>query len=166
MKPQELYSSLQKNFRDSGDRGFCVPLAISALTGLDWKKVQKVFLEVGRPKGKGTTLIQVKAALAKLGYELEQVDEFSIIRTYPGVHRNLKSITSKHTTRFKESFKGKKLMMWGRSHTWAVIDGETEDWSHTRSLRANLVFEIVKKGKKPKEAVASPVIRICRPIEP
>ena len=146
MTTPAVYSSLLQNFLSEGDSGFCVPLAVAVLLPeVPLDQIKKAFEEAGRIKRRGTNLLVLRKALASLGYALMQIRDSSFIQTYPGVHKKLRAVTSLHPKRFKKSFEGRNLLFWGNSHTWAMKDGEVQDWAHTRSLRVNLIWEIIPK---------------------
>ncbi len=144
-KAMKEYNELKAYFSEQGDRGFCVPLALTILTGLPPEVVSEALERHGRKKGEGTSGITKKRALFDLGFELVHVDPRSIINNYPGVHRKLRHVTSKHMTRFPEAFRGRSLYFSNGSHAWTCLDGEPQDWSHNRSLRATWIFRLIPK---------------------
>ena len=143
----EEYSKLVAESNSSGDNNDCFPKAIAVLTGLPLADVIKAFAEAGRLTGKGTPWGVAREGVKALGYKLERVDSMwqcRMLESYPGVHKNLKNITTRHPVRFAKQWEGVSVLMHVNAHVAAVKDGKMHDWSINRSKHVIDIYKVVK----------------------
>jgi hypothetical protein len=131
----------------AGDNNDCFPTAIALLTGLDTEAVRKAFADAGRKSGQGTRWGVARAAVGALGYKMERLPikwKHEMIATYPGVHKNLQNITTRHPARFAAQWAGQNVLLHVNGHVAAVVNGRMLDWSINRSMHVLDVYKIVK----------------------
>lgn len=146
----ETYAKVRQDIASAGDANACFPAAISVLSGLPFETVQKAFAEAGRKNGKGTPWGTAERACKALGLQMKRLPtkwELDMIESYPGVHKNLKNITTRHPVRFAKAWAGKSVMLHVNGHVAAVKDGKMHDWTINRSMHVIAVYEIVKVGE-------------------
>lgn len=141
------YAAAREVTAAAGDDNACFPQAVALLSGLPLEEVRAAFAEAGRKNGKATPFTVAHAAVAALGFKLEKVEwkwQWDMIATYPGVHKNLKNITTRHPVRFKKAWEGQSVMLHVNGHVAAVKDGVMHDWSINRSMHVINIYKLVK----------------------
>lgn len=140
------FVALQSASVAAGDNNDCFPKAIAALTGLDYEVVREAMKAEGRKDGRGTPWHVARAAAKTLGYDIVRSTGFeaAMIATYPGVHKNLKNITTRHPVRFAKQWAGQSCLLWSDRHVSAVVDGKMIDWAVNRSKHVMGVYRVVK----------------------
>lgn len=155
--PVDRFSKVSEALKETGDTNDCAVKAIAIATGADPIDVQARLATLGREKGKGTLLSDVKTVMSDLGYSMTAFSPKKVIAEYPGVHSNLQNVTTGHATRFPEAwaklFADKTLLIFSTEHFSCFIDGKHEDWSRNRSKRVQAIY-IVKKVGKARKTVA------------
>lgn len=125
---RQLYTDIKNH--DPKAQGFCGPLAIAALTGLDGPGV----LDYCKPyrvwdHSYGMRCTDILRVLADLtGQEPTPEKRDPRIKTIVTAQRHLPK-------------KGKYLIL-VRSHVVAVVDGEVADWSEGRRLRVQSIYKV------------------------
>lgn len=141
------YRALRTETLAAGDENDCFPTAAAILTGLPLSEVREAFAAAGRKTGKGTPWAVAHEALKALGFKLVKKDwrwTRDMIDSYPGVHKNLKNITTRHPARFAKAWEGQNVLLHSHAHVSAVRDGAPVDWSINRSKHVIAVYDIVK----------------------
>lgn len=130
-----------------GETNDCVVIAITLLTGKPYEVVHKALKAQGRKDKKGTGHAVWSEAVADLGFKAEEYDLPSQVSSYPGCHGILLSnVTSFHPKRFPEYFPSSMpdLLCITARHGFAMMGGETKDWSHEKYLRIKSTYKITK----------------------
>ncbi len=143
------YSALRSTSNVVGEKGDCAVQALSLLTGVPYEQMNQALIEGGRKPRRGTPWIAMKFALAKFGFKMEPVENFSaqMIATYPGVHKNLGNVTTHHPRRFKKQWKDvEPLLLDMTAHVAAFKDGTIHDWSINNSKRVHGAYRIISDG--------------------
>lgn len=148
-------TSLPKEYQDAvaiaavaGERNDCTVKAVALVTGASYEKAREVLKALGRRDRKGTTSSVFMAAVRVLGKDFRRVESREITSTYPSPHDTLQHVTSHHPRRFNKVWdKSKTYIMASSTHAFAVVGGETKDWSVNRSLRATAIYEIIEGAK-------------------
>lgn len=146
----EKFGQIRQQIVASGDENACFHAAIAVLSELSFDVVQKAFAEAGRKNGKGTPFAVAIEACKALGFELKKLPtkwELDMIYSYPGVHKNLKNITTRHPVRFAKAWAGQSVMLHVNGHVAAVKDGKMHDWTINRSMHVIAVYKLVKIGQ-------------------
>jgi hypothetical protein len=139
----EVFKSMCEDAYSLGENNDCTVKAIAITTGIEYKKVHAALKSVGRRNGKGATIWQMQQACKSLGYEMVSVPKKNFLEQYPK-SANLKNITTHHPEKFHKVWKdGKKYIFSTAKHVAAVIDGVNHDWTVGRSLRVQVVYEVV-----------------------
>jgi hypothetical protein len=131
----------------SGDSNACFPIAVSLLTGVDISTVRQAFADAGRKDGQATPWGVARVAVESIGYKMERLPiawKFDKIATYPGVHKKLQNITTRHPVRFAKQWEGESVLFHINGHVAAVVDGRMMDWSSNRSKHVMDVYKLVK----------------------
>lgn len=145
--PTQTYFAAADAVAAAGDENACFPTAIAILADIPVERALAAFAEAGRQQGKGTPFFTARKACELLGYRLERQSKFwmiEMIATYPGVHKNLKNITSRHPVRFAKQWAGQSVMLHMDRHVAAVKDGVMHDWSVNRAKHVLDVYKLVK----------------------
>jgi hypothetical protein len=76
-----------------------------------------------------------------------------MIARYPGVHKNLKSVTTHHPRRFKKVWADVEPLLFDcNQHVAAFKDGTIHDWSINAAKRVRGVYRIVRIAETVAEA--------------
>lgn len=130
-----------------GETNDCVPRAVAAATGVPYKEVLAAFYAAGRKQGRGCSGYIMDKVVLALGFSMVRMD-LSYFNPPARAARGKHGITSHHPDRFPEMWRNEgRLICWGRSHAWAVVDGKNYDWSRGRSIRCAMIYKIVKSDK-------------------
>lgn len=149
--PSEAYRAARQTGQEMGEgRKDCAVVAVSIASGRPYEECLKVMTKHGRKPNSGTYMNVTQATLEEFGFEmikLSRLEMFEIISKYPGVHKNLKGITSHHPRRFPGAFEhlGRAFMMRSSRHISTVKDGVNEDWSQNNSLRIIEIYVVKAK---------------------
>jgi len=141
------YQAASADIAAAGDENACFPAAIALLTGLELPVVLQAFSEAGRKTGQATPWGIAREAVKALGYKMVRKDYIwtrSIIESYPGVHKTLQNITTRHPVRFAKQWEGQTCLLHVDGHVAAVVDGRILDWSANRAKRVIAAYDIVK----------------------
>lgn len=140
----EQYSVFWQEANSIGDKNFCGPVAVAALTGLPITEVIVRFEKKGRKLGSPTYNSTIVEVAQEAGLKLTEIQPSDLISTYPKPHCTaLSHVTTHHPRRFPASFPvGKRYMIFSSRHVSVVIDGVLVDWAVNNSLRATAIFEV------------------------
>lgn len=137
------YRQKQRDGRKFHESRDCAVIAIALVCDSSYEAALALTKKFGRKSNAGLGSTAIIAAIKETGAHLTKVDPGRIISKYPGVHSNLKHITSRHPSRFHEVWKnGKTYIAFVRKHCFAIIDGENHDWSANRSKHVEELYEI------------------------
>jgi len=128
----------------------CAIKAIAITTGTPYKEVHARAAALGRKNGEGTHWHIITRIIHDLGHELKTTKPADFINQYPGVHKNLKSVTTHHPARFNKVWRDGKMYIFncrGGHHVAAVVNGELHDWTVGTASRCIGIYEVVKKGE-------------------
>lgn len=139
------YNLARRGSLELAENRDCAVVAASVVTGVPYAEVHRIMAEEGREKGRGTFIQITERTLRRLGYKMKGVLPGDFIERYPGVHKNLRNVTSHHPRRFNEVWAdGKTYLFQSSGHIWAVVNGQNHDWSVNRALRVLWIYEVVK----------------------
>lgn len=142
------YADVSIAAAEAKEKRDCMPKALTLLTGLPYDVVNDALIKAGRKPRKGTHWHVVHEAMSMLGYKLEPLGSAyirSIIDQYPGGHKTLHNITTRHPQRFPKAWADREPLLFdvGR-HVAAFKDGVLHDWSCNRALRVDQLYRVVK----------------------
>lgn len=137
------YTALSSERSAMGENNDCAVVAVSIVCNVPYSVAHAALKKAGRKDRHGTFPYQTYAAIESLGKKLRAVNPREIIDTYPGVHKNLKHVTTHHPRRFSKSFsQGKVYLFSVRRHILAVKGDTVHDWSINKSKQVLLIFEV------------------------
>lgn len=143
------YVAAVTNTQEHRERNDCMVKALTILTGLPYATVHAALTAAGRKQGEGTYWDTTFAAVDALGFKLEALpykELREIIQTYPGAHKGLQNITTRHPVRFAKQWANMDALMFDcRSHVAAFKDGQLHDWSRNRAMQVKRLLRLVKK---------------------
>lgn len=127
----------------------CSVKAIAIACGVSYSEAHSACRAAGRTNRNGTPISVSARAIESLGFTIRTVtslEQRAIVNRYPGVHRNLQSITTHHPNRFPQAWAdAHPNMIWvTANHMLAVKDGQVIDWSNSKAMRVLLIWEINK----------------------
>jgi hypothetical protein len=125
------YADMRSVLAENGDKNFCVPLAMSIISGLDPVYVNDYLLRRSmRRKGRGVYRDNWYRACGDLGIVLKDVTaDFPKARTIRTAQRYLPV--------------NRRYVIVQRSHVTAMIEGEVRDWAEGRCKRVQEILEVV-----------------------
>lgn len=139
----ENYLSTRIDAGIIGEKNDCAVVAVHVATGVPYRDVLELMKKHGRESRKGTYTRITLAVLEELGFKAVCIKPREFTSLYPGVHKNLKHVTSHHMRRFPEAWAdGKTYLLQNRNHIWCVKNGVNHDWSVNRVLRATLIYRV------------------------
>jgi hypothetical protein len=138
----ERFAALSQDGRALGEKNDCCVVTLAAAGDIPYEQAHAMLKKRGRRNGRGANGRDVLAALRELGFAVERVPVREMIDRYPGVHRNLKNVTTHHPRRFPAAWRGKSYVMMVRAHILAVVDGEVQDWTVNRAKQAQELYEV------------------------
>lgn len=142
-----LFTELEKAKREFNEKDDCAVIALAAAAQCSYADAHAALKRAGRKDRDGTYLGQVENALETFGLKLRRLSETekdAKVLQYPGVHKNLKSITTHHPARFPDAWRdGKTYLFMPRGHFTLIRNGVNHDWSKGHSLRAISIFEVI-----------------------
>lgn len=145
--PKE-FSALHEDTKKLNETNDCAVKAVALATGKPYAEVHAVMKALGRADRKGTPNMITEATLKHFGFRFRKwgfIKHQQLIKSYPGVHAGLHSITTHHPRRFPEAWASeanKVLLLASSRHILCYRDGEIKDWSINRSLRIRDIYEI------------------------
>jgi hypothetical protein len=133
MARSEAFNSLMVEAYAFGETNDCTVKALVVLTGKSYAEVHAALKAEGRKNRQGASYYQMQMACRRLGFNMVKRDwrwDHDIIATYPGAHKNLKSVTTHHPVRFAKQWAGQPNMLLGtHGHVAAFKDGRIHDRS-------------------------------------
>lgn len=143
----EEYRSKQLSSDAFNEKRDCAVLALSFALKITYAAAHDLCREYGRKNGHGMENWQIWNLLKdKAGISSKNaVPPSAFIKRYPGTHKNLKSVTTHHTTRFPEAWQdGERYLVFTNSHIAYIENGVLHDWTGGRAFR---VMKIVRLEK-------------------
>jgi hypothetical protein len=138
-----LYNELRVDSARFLERNDCAVVAVAAVAGVSYAEAHRALEAQGRRKGQGTYMWQTENALKALGKKMTQLNLRTFIDQYPGVHRNLKNVTTHHPRRFPKVFDPNKRYLFRTArHILAVMGGEVNDWTVNRAMQVVTIHEV------------------------
>lgn len=123
----------------------CGVKAIAVACNVEYRAAHAALKAAGRKDRKGCTVHQVWVAIESLGFKSVSICTREIIRSYPGVHKNLQSVTTHHPERFASVWAEMgACLLFSCDHVSALKDGKLHDWAVGRAKRALIIFQITK----------------------
>lgn len=128
----------------------CAVKAVALACNVSYEVAHSHLKQCGRQDNKGTPTEIIWAACRALGYNVQRwsfAQNQTMIRSYPGVHSRLQSITTHHPRRFRAAWAQhdhKTLMFLTPRHIACFKGGVVHDWSVNNALRVDGVFEVTK----------------------
>jgi hypothetical protein len=138
------FVELSVESRKFGETNDCAVKAVALVCNVPYATAHATLKALGRKDRKGTWSNQYMTAVKQLGKTMVRVNERDLIAKYPSPHNNLRSVTSHHPRRFAKAWdKNKVYFMITSRHAFAVVNGETKDWSINKSLRVRWIYEVI-----------------------
>lgn len=143
------FKSTELSSYQANEKNDCSVKAISIACGVSYEEALFALKRFGRKDRSGTpTAISIKA-IEFFGFKIRvwsAKERIDVIKSYPGTHANLKSITTHHPRRFPRAWANcHPNMIWlTRDHMLAVKDGTVRDWSVNSARRVVMIWEIEK----------------------
>lgn len=123
----------------------CAVIAVALVTGVTYQEAHTALAAEGRDYRKGTLMVQTHNAIKKLGFHVERIPLTTKIVLYPGIHKNLRNVTTHHPARFNAAWAdGHNYLFHIRAHVLAVKNGVVYDWSKGRAMRVRDVYRVTK----------------------
>lgn len=137
------FTEMHKISKALGERNDCAVKAVAFAASVPYQEAHRVLQELGR-KNRGRTYNHlIYDALRILGKQWRRVPPSSIIKQYPGRHKNKVYLTTHHPARFRQVWKnGRTYLAFIRGHVLCIRDGEVLDWTVGRSFRIVDLVEI------------------------
>lgn len=144
-----LYAGLTPERQKCEEYMDCSVVAISIACGVSYREAHAALKAQGRKDGHRTPDAFSARAIEALGFRIRvwlYSEMKGMIKTYPGSHKGLSSITTHHLRRFPEAWKkaGSNLIFITRGHMLAVKDHAVQDWSINRRLPVIKIWEVEK----------------------
>lgn len=70
---QKNWQALRSEAASYGDRNCCAVVATASILDIDFGQAYQLFHKVGRKRGKGVNILQIKAVIAKVGATMQSV---------------------------------------------------------------------------------------------
>jgi hypothetical protein len=141
------YREVQLDVAAHSENQDCMVRALTLLTSKPYKEVNDALIAAGRKPRKGTAWIVACSAMNAMGFKLEQLTNAeykAIIARYPGVHKNLNSITTHHPRRFAKVWADMEPLLFDLDeHVAAFKNGELHDWSSNKALRVKALYRLL-----------------------
>ena len=132
----------------AGEKADCFPFATAAASGIPYPEVLQAFADAGRKRCQASYLHVGRKAFEILGlthHEWHSIAIKSIISTYPGVHKKLKNVTTRHPVRFAkawEPYRDRRLIFMNYKHACGFRYGIVQDVSRNKVMQVNFIWEI------------------------
>lgn len=128
------------------EANFCSVASLAAACKVPVEAAYEAMKAQGRKDGQGASMMQIRAAARSLGFDMRPSDSAFLenkIAQYPGVHKNLKGVTTHHPRRFAKAWAGVTGIFYCVGHVAAVVDGELADWTVNSSKRVIMFYHIL-----------------------
>jgi len=137
------YNSIKRGEDFRHECNDCAVQAVAVVCRVPYEEAHAACKRVGRKDGDGMGVMQINRVVESFGFKVEPVMTWDMISQYPGVHKNLKNVTTHHPHRFNDVWaNGRTYLFYTKRHVAAVVNGDNGDWCRRQSLRANLIYEV------------------------
>lgn len=137
------YAAMRDDRRALNETNDCAVVALALVADVTYPVAHETLRQVGRKPRRGTYVVHTLEALKRLGKNYRMIMSRDLINTYPGVHKNLRHVTSHHPRRFPKTFSDNKTYLFVTSrHILAVKGNTVHDWSINKSLQVQTIYEI------------------------
>jgi len=142
-----LQRESQYRFNETND---CTVKALAIACELPYSTAHALLKAKGRKDRHGFHMYKVYDVARELGFEERRIwDHQEFISKYPGIHKNLRHVTTHHPRRFPKAFDPSKtymLLTTGGRHVLVVKGGKVHDWTVNTSMRISSIVEIVRRN--------------------
>jgi len=142
----EHFEDLCTATRTHNEDNDCGVKALAVLAKVSYEDAHSALSLCGRINRRGCSTFQLRTACRLLGYDLQEIDPWEMIKKYRGSYPSrLCGVTTYHPNKFPEAWKdGETYLLFTRRHVVAVKNGETIDWTTNRSLRVTWILKAIK----------------------
>lgn len=136
--------------KTAGKAADCGVIALASAAGITYEEAHAALAKEGRKAGAPTANEQLKAALEGLGFIVSVFANPSrITEDFPGIHKNLKNVTTHTPRRFKSAWDkhfaaDANLFLFSKEHVSSYNEGLLQDWAINNSRRVHEIWEITK----------------------
>lgn len=139
----EQFDALCNSTVAHGEKNDCSVKAVALVCGVSYETAHAAMAAQGRKQGRGASTTSIELAVIALGKQVELVNPKHVIAQYPGVHKNLKNVTTHHPARFPSVWKnGGTYLAYIRGHVLAIVDGVVHDWTAGKSKQIYRIREV------------------------
>jgi len=140
----EIYYKLQEASNKHGETNDCGVIAVAAAVNVPYAVAHGALTRHGRRARRGTTVVQINAAVNDLGYKLIRRDLNELRNKIPYYYRP-KYLTPNSVRRFNSIWdKDRTFIALTTSHALTIRNGEVLDWTDGRKHRIVALFEVVR----------------------
>jgi len=139
------YTAIREASAAMHENNDCSVVAIAAACDVEYSRAHAAMASEGRRPRRGAYNHDILNAVAALGFTATFVPSKKFIIQYPGVHSNLKGVTTHHMERFSAVWDdGNTYLLFTSRHVGAVVDGVNVDWTKGTAKRVLKVYKITK----------------------
>jgi hypothetical protein len=141
----ELYNGIAGKTSELNEKNDCAVKAIAIACGLSYEEARDLCASYGRKPRRGMKTKAILECVAKAGFSYDLVPMGNFISHYPGVHKNLKCVTTHHPVRFPKVWKhNATYLAFQTKHVLAIVDGEVQDWTSKQANKLISIYRIEK----------------------
>jgi len=138
------FNALQAETDKFDDTNDCVVKMIATCLEIPYEDARTICAEHGRNHGRGMFDHEWQPIFKEFGKRLEYVPARYFLDRYPGVHINMKNITTHQPERFAEVWAdGCTYILKSKAHVTAIVDGVNHDWTVGRARRVTSVYRVI-----------------------
>lgn len=138
------FSQLCAESRAFGENKDCSVKAVALAAGVTYAEAHAAMKAQGRKDRKGAYNDQINKAVESFGKKLVRINLRSKIDQYPGVHKNLRNVTTFHPARFPKAWEDNKTYIaYISGHVLTIINGKTVDWTASRAKQIYAMYEVI-----------------------
>lgn len=144
------FSDLMVAAASMGETNDCTVKAVALICDVPYAAAHAALQQRGRQSRKGTYYDEYLAVIRSFGFEIREwtySEKRELIQSYPGAHKNLRSITTHHPRRFRQAWaphREKRLLFKCARHVAAFRNGELHDWTVNKAMRVLRIWEVTK----------------------
>lgn len=132
----------------TNEKNNCSALAISIITGKPYSEAYAILKSLCKKDSDFTNKALMAEAINLLGFRcrfLVYIERRAIIDAYPGVHKNLKSISTRHPEKFKKAWEGVgDCLLFSGRHVSAYKDGEVQGLAKGCAKKVTEIWRVTK----------------------
>ena len=141
----DIYKKISTETKKADEGNDCSVKALALVTGQKYAVAQKALAKKGRKKGEGIESVHIVDAVKEAGFTVKEVGSSHFIEQYPGVHVNLKNVTTHHPDRFPRAWAdGHTYLAFTAGHALAIIDGYNHDHTRGSAKRVIRIYRVEK----------------------